>query len=310
MSSPPPPGTLNVVSNSPPAPAIGSPAAPGTEPEAARLVAEESARLGIDVHVIDDPAAHHRAARVLQDIWAHADGAPLTSELLRALAHAGNYVAAAFDRGEMVAVATAFRTGHGSLHSHIAGVLPPYQGRSVGYLLKMHQRLWALREGIDTISWTFDPLVRRNAHFNLVKLGARVADYLPDFYGAMTDGINGGVPSDRLLADWHLADPATGDIVTPGSDAVIALDEQIDGEPTARAVDDRTGRDRIIVVPADVDRLREQDPQCAVRWRFALRDAMLSAQRDGHRIAGLTADGAYLTRRSGTPGVRRGGSTR
>ena len=79
--------------------------------------------------------------------------------------------------------------------------------RNVGYALKLHQRAWALQRGIATITWTFDPLVRRNAYFNLAKLGVRATRYLPNFYGAMQDPINAGDDTDRLLVDWDLASP-------------------------------------------------------------------------------------------------------
>ena len=74
----------------------------------------------------------------------------------------------------------------------------------VGFELKQHQRRWCLERGVKTIEWTTDPLVRRNAYFNLTKLGARASDYLVNFYGAMTDGLNAGEESDRLLISWEL----------------------------------------------------------------------------------------------------------
>src|SRR6185312_17408828 len=87
---------------------------------------------------------------------------------------------------------------------HIAGVTRAGAGRHIGYALKLHQRAWALDRGLDTVTWTFDPLVRRNAYFNTVKLAARPVEYLVNFYGEMTDEINVGQGSDRLLVEWPL----------------------------------------------------------------------------------------------------------
>ena len=81
------------------------------------------------------------------------------------------------------------------------------QARGIGRALKAHQREWAFAREVGTITWTFDPLIARNAHFNLAVLGARVTDYLVDHYGDMGDAINSGDESDRLHVAWHLASP-------------------------------------------------------------------------------------------------------
>ena len=114
--------------------------------------------------------------------------------LLRALSHAGNFVAGAFAEGELVGVSIAFFGREGDdlhVHSHITGVDPRLQNRSLGFALKQFQRSWALEHGASSVRWTADPLVRRNLYFNLCKLGATVVDYHPDFYGPLLDGVNG-----------------------------------------------------------------------------------------------------------------------
>src|SRR4029450_5155871 len=135
---------------------------------------------------------------------------PMTAELLRALAHAGSYVAGAFAGTRMVGASAGFFTAppDPGLHSHITGVAPTGQHHGVGFALKVHQRAWALARGIRVVAWTFDPLVARNAWFNLAKLGARPTGSLEDFYGPMTDAINAGMASDRLLLAWELDHPA------------------------------------------------------------------------------------------------------
>ena len=81
----------------------------------------------------------------------------------------------------------------------------------MGFALKLHQRAWCLDRGITLMEWTYDPLVARNAYFNLSKLGATVAEYLPDFYGVMGDGINRFDESDRILVHWPLEDAVVVD---------------------------------------------------------------------------------------------------
>src|SRR3954462_5536165 len=133
---------------------------------------------------------------------------PATAGLMRALEHAGGYVAGAYAGDTMVGAAAAFLPPHPTpgLHSHVTAVTPAARGRGVGYAIKTHQRAWAAEHGLQTVTWTFDPLVRRNAWFNIGKLGAGVGEYLVDFYGRMDDGINDGDESDRLLAVWPVGD--------------------------------------------------------------------------------------------------------
>src|SRR5260221_5793559 len=107
----------------------------------------------------------------------------------------------------------------------MVGVLPGYQNRGVGRLLKLAQRDEALARGINLIEWTFDPLQLRNAHFNLMRLGAVVRRYIPNFYGRTSSPLHGGLPTDRLVAEWWLRsarvqDLLGGKIPKAGSDRV------------------------------------------------------------------------------------------
>src|SRR5262249_13597994 len=149
----------------------------------------------------------------------------------------------------------------------------------VGFALKLHQRAWALRRGVTVIEWTYDPLVRRNAYFNLVKLGALPAEYLPNFYGDMADTINNGDDSDRLLARWTLDAPevAAASLGKPAfrdaqreiaAGALIALGSADDGSPVIGPLD---GDVLLVAVPPDFESLRATDPSRARRWRLALR---------------------------------------
>ncbi len=114
----------------------------------------------------------------------------------------------AFDGETLIGLALSFRTAEpGRLHSHRLGVLPEYQNRGVGRTLKLAQRDAALAEGVEIIQWTFDPLQSRNAHVNLVRLGALARTYLPNLYGFSSSVLHGALPTDRLLVEWELASP-------------------------------------------------------------------------------------------------------
>jgi predicted GNAT superfamily acetyltransferase len=246
------------------------------------------------------------ACRLFDEIW-HPDPAspPITAEFIRALTKAGSYAAGAY-RGEVLVGASVGFFGppaEGSLHSHITGVHGA--GPGAGYAIKLHQRAWALRRGVTEIAWTYDPLVRRNAYFNVVKLGARPAEYLPNFYGGMRDGINGDGDSDRLLVRWDLrsagAASACAGTFSPASaaaeragGAVTALSVAADGGPAAVPAAVTGGPALLVAVPADIERLRLTDPPRASAWRLALRDVLGPAMAAGARVAGFDRAGWYV----------------
>ena len=196
-------------------------------PEVDRAVqaADAAARsAGVSVRELTDLSELDEVVDLLSSIWGRAENPPVTIELLRAFTKAGNYVAGAFDGGRLVGACVGFfhAPAEDALHSHIAGVSPAATGRSIGFALKLHQRAWALLRGVSEIAWTFDPLVSRNAYFNLVKLAARPVEYLPNFYGPMLDTINGDDDSDRLLVRWQLRDPAVVLASAGGSVSAVA----------------------------------------------------------------------------------------
>ena len=155
---------------------------------------------------------------------------------------------------------------------------PATQSRGVGHAIKLHQRGWALDRRIESVHWTFDPLVRRNAYFNLHKLGARAVTYLPDFYGRMTDGINAGdATSDRLYIQWDVASPEAIAAAAGDSREVDfgrcrrrrrgrARPRRDSARPApAKPVYD--GRPLLVAVPEDVETLRGRDPTWPYAWR-------------------------------------------
>ena len=243
------------------------------------------------------------AVALYRTVWrTDTRAAPVNSDVLRALSHAGSYVVGAYDdSGRMVAASTAFlATGHGDLHSHITGVLASARGRDVGAALKLHQRAWALDRGLSTISWTFDPLLRRNAWFNVSKLGAALTDYLVDFYGPMDDAQNGGDASDRVVAVWDLLGPrarafAAGEQALPSvpGDAAVLLREDHTGAPAR--MEGRAGARAVLVqVPQDAQQLRQDRPELARAWRVAVRATLVPLLTGGWTATALTRDGWYV----------------
>jgi len=93
------------------------------------------------------------------------------------------------------------------LHSHMTAVSAAHRDRGIGRQLKLFQRADALARGISLIEWTFDPLVTKNAYFNFMRLGAIARRYIPNAYGITTSPLHGTLPTDRLVAEWHLRSP-------------------------------------------------------------------------------------------------------
>ena len=178
--------------------------------EADEAASRAATAAGVVIRELDDLAEFGAMIVLFDEIWEPDDGCPpLQLDMVRALTKAGNYAAGAYDvaSGELLGACVGFfgPPAHAELHSHIAGVRQAGLGRSVGFALKVHQRAWCLRRDVRSIAWTYDPLIRRNSYFNLVKLGARPVEYLRNFYGTMDDVINSGTETDRVLVRWDLA---------------------------------------------------------------------------------------------------------
>src|SRR5579875_1509849 len=248
---------------------------------------------GVRVREIGELAELDALQRLYDGIWRPDKNPPVTTELLRAFAKAGNYVAGAFDGDRLVGACVGFfaAPASSSLHSHIAGVSIEARGRSVGFALKLHQRAWALLRGASTVGWTFDPLVSRNAYFNIAKLAAAPVEYLPNFYGGMRDGINGGDDSDRLLVHWELRDPAVVAACSGRTAVADAGAERACGAAVALGVGE-LGAPVVGPLTADVSRVAE--PGRAKDWRAALRDVLGGLLADGGQVIGYDRAGWYV----------------
>lgn len=279
--------------------------------EASACAAAAAARAEVRVELLDDMAELRAAHLLFNRIWSFSnEDGPVGALVMRAFAHTGNYVAAAYDREDAIVAASVGFVGLDAdgvphLHSQISGVLPAAQDRAVGFAVKQHQRAWALGRGIDVIEWTFDPLVRRNAFFNLAKLGAEVVDYLESFYGVMADDLNGGDESDRCLARWRLDSQAarraaTGEVLPPFGGLMpavpVLLSADADGRPRGGEV---AGSPEMLVawVPDDIVAVRHADPALALEWRKALRETVGAAVLDGYRATGMSRTGWYTLHR-------------
>ncbi|ALG09351.1 hypothetical protein [Kibdelosporangium phytohabitans] len=260
--------------------------------DAAAAAEKATRRSGVTVRELRGVAECVAAEEMLADVWgAPRDAPPIPADLLTSWLHCGGCVLGAFigDVGVGLTAGIAGAPGSDSLYSLIAAVTGEHAGRGIGMALKQTQRVWALERGATTIVWTFDPLVRRNAHFNLNRLGARVTGYRKDFYPPMRDLVNRDDHTDRLVATWHLAAP--GPLSSNGEPGPRILDHDDAGDPVVTG--DPAGPVVLAWIPPDIEAMRRSDPAKAMRWRLAARAALDSSWAAGYRPAGVTAEGCY-----------------
>jgi predicted GNAT superfamily acetyltransferase len=259
-----------------------------------------------DIRELQEVVDLRMLADLFAVVWGRPGEPPLESDVLKALAYSGSYIAGAFAQGRLIGGLVGWLGGDPRhdlhLHSHILGVLPDREARGLGFELKQHQRRWCLEREVMVMEWTTDPLVSRNVYFNLTKLGAEAPNYFVNFYGEMQDGINAGDESDRLLIRWRLdsaraesagegrpQEPDAERLRDWGSDAILAVGPS--GEPV---MTDSSARVLICQVPEDIVALRRSDPALARAWRGALRQALGGAMDRGYAITGAARSGWYV----------------
>lgn len=220
--------------------------------------------------------AEFRLAESLQTVVWGRDDTPDPADLMMVIQAEGGLCAGAFQGGELLGYVFGFPTvTPGVQHSHRLAVLPRARGLHLGAALKWHQRDWCLARGISLVRWTFDPLRRINAGLNIGTLGALGRTYYRDYYGEMA-GINAGLPSDRLLAEWRL-----------NSAWVRSLAQ---GQPALAGP--VSGR---MALPSDLDHLVATDPKAALTERLHQRKALTEAFARGEAILGFDRKaGAFL----------------
>ena len=215
--------------------------------------------------------------KVFDQTWPIDLGTEIMPNLLQAMVHSGSYLSGAFIDNKIVGAAFAFPATNSGLHlhSHMTAVLDEYRDKGVGYALKIDQWNWAKKHQYSYLSWTFDPLVRRNAKLNIVKLGVDISAYHPNFYGEMPDALNARDESDRLMVSWST---------------------DID-EPKARELIIHPRADDILIeIPEDIVAIRFKDQSESMKWRRQVRDQFMSAFEKNGKVVGFSANNEYVVR--------------
>ena len=229
----------------------------------------------ISIRPLTSLADQELGRMIFDKTWAMDSGTEITPNLLQAMVHSGAYLSGAFVDGNCVGAAFAFpaTTGGLHLHSHMTAVLDSFRDKGIGYALKVDQYKWAKQNNYKEITWTFDPLVARNAKLNVLKLGVDISAYYPNFYGDMPDELNAGDESDRVMASLKVV----GD--TPTSRRVIST-------PDKSAV--------LIAIPDDIVAIRGKDLAENLRWRRSVRDEFVGVFARGGKVIGFSANNEYV----------------
>jgi len=230
-------------------------------------------------------------------VWSTDDRDIVPGHMLIAFQHAGGLILGAFDGQQLVGFAVGFlgrQNGRWLLWSHEAGVRQYYQGRGIGAKLKWMQREYALEDGLDCIAWTFDPLQAGNAKFNIHYLGCTCNLYHENVYGVMQDKLNAGLPSDRFETRWwlnhkHVISRMAQPPQLMPIDGIHYSLRSIEGFP--QPVAEPTHQPRTLVeIPSDINHLKRTQPEVALAWRMATREAFNRLFGTGYTVTGFQRD--------------------
>jgi predicted GNAT superfamily acetyltransferase len=178
-------------------------------------------------HALEDM----RACVALQrDVWKFTDAELVPLRLFVVAEKVGGQVVGAFEGDAMVGFALAIpghRSGHSFLYSHMLAVRQDYRDHGLGKRLKLFQRDDALRRGFDLMEWTFDPLEIKNAYLNIEKLGAIARRYNVNQYGITSSPLQGGLPTDRLIAEWWMRSERVEARLRDGTTQVFQVEREV-----------------------------------------------------------------------------------
>lgn len=258
----------------------------------------------VSIRSIDKWQEYLAAEQLQRIVWQMPDWRDaIPSNLLITIHKNGGIVLGAFDKNERL-VGFVFSFLGSEEHrgrmkikhcSHMLAVLPEYQAQKIGARLKLTQREYALAQGIDLITWTYDPLQALNANLNLARLGAIARRYIPDAYGEMTDGINAGLPSDRFQVEWWLNAPRVKEcaegkprhvewetLTQAGARPVFEIAFDTHHLPHIEREDKLASDSLLVEIPSDLTALKSHSAALAQEWRRRTRDLFERAFTAGY----------------------------
>ena len=264
------------------------------------------------IRILETPEDMLEVEQLQRLVWTESETDILPSHLFMAAAHNGGLVIGAFAEGKLVGVVFGFVglefVADGPIakhHSHILAVHPDWRDRGVGYALKRAQWQLVRKQGLNHITWTYDPLLSRNANLNIGRLGAVCNTYLKDYYGEMRDGLNLGLPSDRFQVDWWVNTRraerrlskrprrplSLADYEKAGIRLLYTSAMTSDGlSLPADSFDAPTEPLGLAEIPSDFLKLKERDLGLARDWRFFSREVFTLSFSTGYIVTDFIYD--------------------
>jgi predicted GNAT superfamily acetyltransferase len=266
------------------------------------------------IRLLETPEEMAQVEELQRQVWPGDETEVVPVHLLVTAAHNGGLILGAFEGDQLVGFIFGFPgleslpDGPRAKHcSHMLGVLESHRDSGLGFALKRAQWQMVRHQGLDHITWTYDPLLSRNAHLNIARLGAVCNTYLPSYYGLMRDGLNAGLPSDRFQVDWWIRTPRVERRLSKRSRGTLTLDAVQQAEtqslyaPLPRpngfiqppeGFSPPTERLALAEIPSDFMALKATDFPLARDWRLFSRDVFESAFRAGYLVTDFIYDRA------------------
>jgi len=263
------------------------------------------------IHLLEEPEEMAAVEDLQRLVWPGSETEVVPAHMLLAAAHNGGLVIGAFAGGEIVGVSFGFpgtyptpdgpRLKH---HSHLLGVHPNWRSRGVGFALKRAQWQMVRHQGVDRVTWTYDPLLSQNARLNISRLGAVCNTYLRDEYGEMSDGLNLGLSTDRFQVDWWVNTKRVERRLSRRSRPELTLEHYLtaevllleaktaaDGQPQPpEQVPALTGALLLVEIPSDFQALKKTGLGLARDWRFYGREVFEKAFAAGYLVTDFVHD--------------------
>lgn len=242
-----------------------------------------------EIHQLETPESLQGIDDLQEEIWPGSQGEIVPFHMLLAAIHNGGLVLGAFSENRMIGMLFGFPgmfSYNGEMKmkhcSHMLGVHPDWRDSGLGFTLKLAQRQFVISQGLNLITWTYDPLLSRNAYLNISKLGAVCDTYLRSEYGRMKDGLNAGLDSDRFQVDWWLNTCRVENSLEENLKNENGLDDLFDGGaeilPISGNLQPPNGfpqlnRDLLLIeIPYDFLILKNRDILLAKAWRQTSRE--------------------------------------
>jgi predicted GNAT superfamily acetyltransferase len=264
----------------------------------------------MQIRKLSTPEEYLEAERVQRNVWHFPDREIVPLNELVVLQKHGGHVFSAFEGDTMIAFCfgcPGYKDGKVYHYSRMLGVMPGNQDSGIGYTMKLKQREYVLKQGLDLVVWTFDPLQSRNAYLNIEKLGCVIREYSENLYPESGSKFNKGLESDRFTPEWWIASRRVKDRLAGKRSKhdleryATAVETKVNegGWREPVAVRTKLREKRVgIEIPEDIDALKKKDLQLAQLWRFRSREAFQSYLKRGYVVMGFASKSELGQRRS------------